>query len=120
MEDLSLHILDIAENAINAGATAITIDIEENSAEDTLTIEITDNGCGMDADTLKHALDPFYTTRTTRRVGLGLPMLQEAATAANGFVDLRSVPGFGTAVRATFQSSHIDRKPLGDIAETIT
>ncbi len=120
MEDLSLHILDIAENAVNAGATALAIAILEDTAEDILTIDITDNGEGMDAETVEHALDPFYTTRSTRRIGLGLPLLHEAATTANGFVEIRSVPGYGTTVKATFQLSHIDRKPLGDIAETIT
>ena len=120
MEDLSLHILDIAENSLNAGATNVHIAITEDAREDLLTIEVTDDGQGIDTQTSDHAADPFYTTRTTRRVGLGLPLLDEAARAANGSISITSVPGKGTRVTATFQLSHIDRKPLGRMADTIT
>ncbi len=120
MEDLSLHILDIAENSVNAGATSIQIIIREDIFEDVLTIEIEDNGAGMTPGELEMASDPFYTTRTTRKVGLGLPLLDEAARAANGNLEIDSRPGLGTKVCATFQLSHIDRKPVGNMAETIT
>lgn len=120
MEDLSLHILDIAENSINAGATSIRIIIREDGVSDVLTIEIEDNGAGMTPGELEMASDPFYTTRTTRRVGLGLPLLDEATRAANGKLEIDSHSGSGTRVCATFQLSHIDRKPVGNMAETIT
>lgn len=119
MEDLSLHILDIVENSINASASRIEIRINEDRANDLLTIEIVDNGTGMDAETLKKALDPFFTTRTTRRVGLGLSFLAQAAKESDGTFDIRSKPGEGTAVKATFRMSHPDCKPMGDIGQTI-
>lgn len=119
MDDLSLHILDVAENSLAAGATRIDIVIEENSAADLLRVEVSDNGRGMSAGEVGRAIDPFYTTRTTRRVGLGLPLLDGAARAAGGMMVVRSAPGEGTVVVATFQLSHIDRKPLGNMAETI-
>jgi anti-sigma regulatory factor (Ser/Thr protein kinase) len=119
MQDLSLHILDVAENSINAGAKNIEITISENMTQDILAIEITDDGPGMNPEDAEKATDPFYTTRTTRRVGLGLPLLNQATAAANGTLEIRSTPGKGTTLRATFQLSHIDRKPLGDMAATI-
>lgn len=119
MQDLSLHILDVAENSIEAQATTIEIRLEENRRQDLLTLEIIDNGRGMDEKMAREATDPFVTTKKTRRVGLGLPLLAEAARATNGRLDLRSEPGKGTRVRATFQLSHIDLKPLGDIAQTL-
>jgi len=120
MQDLSLHILDIAENATQAGATLIEIDISEDRDKDLLEISIRDNGKGMDAEMLRHATDPFVTTRTTRRVGMGLPLLQQAAREAGGDLRITSEPGKGTRVVATFQKSHIDRRPLGDMGATLT
>lgn len=119
MEDLSLHVLDIAENSINAGAKTIGITIKEDTHTDMVTLEIKDDGRGMDEVTLAKARSPFYTTRTTRKIGLGLAFLEEAARAAGGTMDIESAPGRGTSVRATFRMSHIDRKPLGSMAETI-
>jgi anti-sigma regulatory factor (Ser/Thr protein kinase) len=119
MEDLSLHILDIAENSIMASAGRIEISINEDSADDILTLEISDDGRGMDEQTLKKALDPFFTTRTTRRVGLGLALLAQAARESGGKMEVSSRPNEGTRVRATFRLSHPDCKPMGDIAETI-
>jgi anti-sigma regulatory factor (Ser/Thr protein kinase) len=119
VEDLSLHILDIAENSINAGARRIEITVREDVVQDMLTITLADDGEGMNADVLQKVTDPFYTTRTTRRVGLGLSLLSEAAKACNGTMNVQSTPEIGTTVTATFQLSHIDRKPLGDIATTI-
>ena len=119
MEDLSLHILDIVENSIAASASRVSISIVEDTPGDLLSLEITDNGKGMDAQTRQKALDPFFTTRTTRSVGLGLPLLAQAARESGGKFELDSHPGQGTTVRAFFQLSHPDLKPLGDIAETL-
>ena len=119
MEDLSLHILDIAENSIAAGARTISISVLENTLENLLRIDIADDGRGMDPAMAEKAADPFSTSRTTRRVGLGLALLREAAEAANGSLAIRSKPGRGTTVTATFELHHIDRKPLGQMTETI-
>jgi anti-sigma regulatory factor (Ser/Thr protein kinase) len=119
MEDLSLHILDIAENSLAAGATHVSIRIHEGCQEDRLTLEIADNGRGMGSGALQEAADPFFTTRTTRRVGLGLPLLEQAARRAGGELRIESRPGAGTKVTAVFQLSHIDRQPLGDVAGTL-
>jgi anti-sigma regulatory factor (Ser/Thr protein kinase) len=119
MEDLSLHILDIAENSVAAKAERIEIRIAEDEKNDLLSLEIIDNGIGMDEETVKKALDPFYTSKMVRRVGLGLSLLSESAKAANGKLTIESEQGKGTRVRAEFQFSHIDRKPLGDIDLTI-
>lgn len=119
MEDLSLHILDICENAITAGASLLRITINENTEENTMFLKIQDNGCGLDAEAREKALDPFYTTKASKRVGLGLPMLAQAAREAGGDLNLRSNDGKGTVVLARFVLDHIDRKPLGNIAETL-
>ena len=119
MEDLSLHILDVAENAINASASLIEVEIEERPSEDLLVIVITDNGEGMDQEELERVLDPFYTTKDGKRVGLGLPFLAEAARQAGGDLIISSTPGEGTEVKATFTLSNIDLKPLGDITATL-
>jgi anti-sigma regulatory factor (Ser/Thr protein kinase) len=120
MQDLSLHILDIVENATQAGATFIEIDISEDINKDLLQISIQDNGRGMDAEMLRGATDPFVTTRTTRRVGMGLPLLKQAARETGGDLRITSESGKGTRVVATFQKSHIDRRPLGDMGATLT
>ena len=119
MEDLSLHILDVVENSITANASKIIIKIREEKEKDLLVIEIKDNGKGMNEETVKKVLDPFYTTRTTRRVGLGLSLLQQAAKESNGVFEINSKPGVGTEIKASFQDSHIDRKPIGDMNSTI-
>jgi len=119
MEDLSLHILDIAENSVAARANKIKIQITENTKTDVLSLEIIDNGIGMDEETTKKALDPFYTSKTVRRFGFGLSLLSEATKAANGSFSLESKKGSGTKIRATFQLSHIDRQPLGDMGQTM-
>lgn len=120
VDDLSLHVLDILENSAAAGATLIEIRITEDLDENRLTIEIEDNGRGMARETLRRSRDPFFTTRDTRRVGLGLPMLAQACEEAGGGLELRSEPGKGTVLIASFVYDHIDRKPLGRMAETIT
>lgn len=119
MEELSLHILDIAENSVRAKADTIEIRITEDRESDLLSVEVIDNGTGMDEETVKKVLDPFYTTKTVRRYGLGIPLLSEAAKAANGNLSIRSKKGEGTKIKADFQYSHIDRQPLGDIGQTI-
>ena len=119
MEDLALHILDIARNGAEAGATRVEILVDEDPATDTLRIVVTDNGRGMDADTAGRALDPFFTTRQTRVVGLGLPLLRQAAEAAGGGLRVASEPGAGTRVEALFGLTHLDRAPLGDVETTV-
>ncbi len=119
MEDLSLHILDIAENSVAAKADKIEIRISEDKEKDLLSIEVIDNGVGMDKKTLDRALNPFYTSKTVRRFGFGLSLLSEAAKAANGHLSVQSKKGEGTRIKADFQYSHIDRQPLGDIGQTI-
>ncbi|MBU1486823.1 ATP-binding protein [bacterium] len=119
MEDLSLHILDVAENSVAAGAKRIEIRIEEKPEKNLLEIEIIDDGCGMDEEEIKKALDPFYTTRTTRRVGLGLPLLAQSARETGGSIEIDSRPGKGTRIKATFIYSHIDRRPIGDLYQTL-
>lgn len=114
-----MHILDIAENSIASSAGRIEIRIEEDTGRDVLTIEIKDDGKGMDEQTLHKTLDPFFTTRTTRRIGLGLPLLAQAARQTDGKIELDSKPGQGTTVKATFSLSHLDRQPMGDMQETI-
>ena len=119
MEDLSLHILDIMENSVDAQARRIEVRIDEDPDRDLLTLEILDDGKGMDAQTLQKAMNPFFTTRKTRRFGLGLSMISEAAKATGGKLTVESSLGKGTRVRATFHQSHIDMKPIGDIPQTL-
>lgn len=120
MIELALHILDIAENSTRARADLVEITVEEDLPRDTLVLEIKDNGCGMDDQTAERVMDPFYTTKKVRRVGLGLPMLAQAARGTGGGFELVSRPGKGTRVTARFGHSHIDRQPLGDVAGAIT
>lgn len=119
MEDLSLHILDIAENSISAGATRISVSVVEDREKDLLSVEIVDNGRGIPQELMENILDPFCTTRTTRRVGMGLSLLAQSAREAGGDISIRSESGAGTTVSAWFQHSHIDRKPIGNMADTI-
>lgn len=119
MEDISLHILDIAVNSIAAKAKRVEIRVIEDVEENLFTVEIKDDGKGMDEATLKKVLDPFFTTRTTRKVGLGLPMLAQSAKESGGNIEINSQVGKGTRVRAVFQYDHPDRKPLGNMKETL-
>ncbi len=119
MQDLSLHILDIAENSITAGADRIKIKIVEDIRANLFLLEISDNGRGMDKEMFEHACNPFYTTRTTRKVGLGIPLLAQSAKDCNGDLNINTEKGKGTTITATFQHDHIDRKPLGDIEKTM-
>lgn len=119
MLELALHVLDILQNTAEAGATRVRLTILEDQPADCLTITVDDNGRGMDQQTARRVLDPFYTTRTTRHVGLGLPLFAAAAEGAGGKLTIRSQPGRGTTVETTFQLSHPDRQPLGDMAGTL-
>ena len=120
MKELSLHILDIAENSVKAKSTVIEIAVTEDSEKNLLTIEITDNGSGMSEEFLKTVKDPFSTTRTTRRVGMGLSLFEAAAEQCGGKLDISSTLGTGTKVTVTFLLDHIDRAPLGDMSGTLT
>ena len=119
MLELSLHILDVVENSTRAAAKTVYIIIIEDTTRDILSLEIQDNGSGMSEDVLKKAMDPFFTTKTVRNVGLGLPMLAQAAERTNGKFIIESKGGEGTRVAVEFKLSHIDRQPLGDIASTL-
>lgn len=119
MEDISLHILDIVENSIVAKAKRIEIRVIEDIEENLFIVEIEDDGEGMDEATVKRVLDPFFTTRTTRKVGLGLPMLAQSAKESGGNIEISSQVGKGTKVKATFQYNHPDRRPLGNMKATL-
>lgn len=119
MRELALHILDLLQNTVEAGASRVTLRVEEDVTADRLRISVADNGRGMDAETARRAADPFFTTRTTRHVGLGLPLLAAAAERAGGALAIQSQPGAGTVVDACFRFSHPDRQPLGDLASTL-
>ncbi len=119
MLELSLNILDIVENSIRANAKLIRIEIIEDRANDSLKIEISDNGDGISEEYIEEALNPFYTSKTVRRVGLGLPLLSHAAGITGGSLSIESKKGNGTKVTAVFGHSHIDRQPLGDMEITI-
>ncbi len=117
MRELALNILDITENSVKAKARLVIIDIVAQS--NLLTITITDDGCGMDKDFLARVTDPFTTTRTTRKVGMGIPLFKMAAEIAGGEFSIASKPFEGTVVKASFQIDNIDRAPLGNLAETM-
>lgn len=119
MEDISLHILDIAENSVRAKAKNIAIMITEDRKNDLLTLTIEDDGVGMDDKTKERALDPFFTTKKGKKVGFGLAFLFHSAEEAGGMMKIESEPGKGTRITATFKLGHIDRKPLGNLNETI-
>ncbi len=120
MEDLSLHVLDLAENGVRAGGHRIEILVAVDPGRDRLVVDIRDDGKGMTAEEIREAHDPFYTTKTERRVGLGLPLFGQAASEAGGGMTVESEVGVGTRVRGVFQLKHIDRKPLGDLARSLT
>jgi len=119
MKDLSLHILDIMQNSIAAKADIVRVIIEADVSCDLLTLSIEDNGVGMDDEFVKKVTDPFVTSRITRKVGLGISLLQASAQRASGNLEISSVIGKGTTLKAYFQITNIDRLPLGNIADTI-
>ena len=114
-----MNVLDVAENSMRAQSENVIITITEDSEKDLMTIVIQDDGCGMTEEQVKQVTDPFFTTRTTRKVGLGVPFFKMAAEMAEGEFSIRSKLGEGTTTTATFRLSHIDRMPLGDIASTM-
>ena len=119
MKEMALHILDLVQNSIAAEATLIETTIEEDQEHDLFRITIQDNGKGMTKEELKLASDPFYTSRTTRKVGLGLSLFRQRAEGTGGAFNIESVPGAGTRVTADFGFHHIDRPVLGDIAGVV-
>lgn len=120
MDELALNILDIACNSIKAGARLVAITVTADRAADTLIIEIADDGCGMTQAFAAKVTDPFTTTRTTRKVGMGIPLFKMAAELSGGSFKLDTAPGAGTTVTATFGLTDLDRTPLGDLAATVT
>lgn len=118
MNDLSLHVMDILQNSISAGATLVGLTVEEDTATDIIRIVLEDNGRGMDPDQVARLSDPFFTSRTTRKVGMGIPLFKQTAEQSGGGLTVESEPGRGTKVIATFAWSHIDRPPLGDLANS--
>jgi anti-sigma regulatory factor (Ser/Thr protein kinase) len=119
MKDISLHLMDIVQNSIAADATLVEISVAIDGGADELRVSISDNGKGMDETLLKRVESPFSTTRTTRKVGLGIPLFKAGALLTGGSFDIRSTPGKGTTVVAIYGFSHIDRPPLGDVAGTV-
>jgi signal transduction histidine kinase len=119
MEELALHVLDVAENSIAASARLIEVRVVEDGAGDVMRIEIMDDGKGMAAEALANVVDPFFTTKRGRRTGLGVPMFAQATREAGGEFNIESSPGEGTRMTATFRLSHPDRMPLGDLWETM-
>ncbi len=119
MPEISLHILDVAENSVRAGASLVKIEVLADTARNTLSITIADNGCGMSTEQVARVEDPFFTTRSTRKVGLGVPFFKQAAEATGGSFSIRSQEGKGTVTEAVFVLDSIDRMPLGDMTATI-
>ncbi len=119
MTEISLNILDVAENSVKAGASLTEIAVTANVKANALTVTIRDNGCGMTPEQVNRVTDPFYTTRTTRKVGLGVPFFKEAAEQTGGSFCITSTPGVGTTVTAVFVLNSIDRMPLGDLCATL-
>ncbi len=120
MKELSLNILDIVENSTKAGASLVKIEIREKSADNSLEILISDDGRGMSKELLDRVTDPFTTTRTTRKVGLGLPLFKMAAEQTGGRLEIESELGVGTVVKAIFFTNHIDYTPVGEMGETFS
>jgi len=119
LKDLSLHLLDLAQNSLRAGATLISFFLNERVEENLLVVEVEDNGKGMTREEIAKVLDPFFTTRTTRKVGLGVPLFTAAAQRCGGEVKIRSTPDQGTKLTANFLLNHWDKPPLGDMAGTL-
>ncbi|NCB31333.1 MAG: ATP-binding protein [Clostridia bacterium] len=119
MKEISLHILDLVQNSIRAGAKNISLDIVEDGPADTFSVTIEDDGCGMPPELAKAVTSPFVTTRTTRKVGLGIPLFKAGCEACDGSFQLTSQEGKGTRLEGVYRRNHIDRPPLGNIADTV-
>lgn len=119
MRELSLNVMDIAQNSIRAGASLTEISVEENLPADLLRITVRDNGCGMRPEQVQNVIDPFFTTRTTRKVGLGVPLFKMEAEMTGGGLSIESEVGVGTVLTAAFHPSHVDMTPVGDMASVV-
>lgn len=119
MRELSLNVMDVAQNSVRAEASVVRISVTESDKDDRLTIEIADNGCGMTQEQVQQVIDPFFTTRTTRKVGLGVPLFKLSAEQTGGSFDIQSEKGKGTTTTASYVKSHVDMTPLGDINSTV-
>jgi hypothetical protein len=119
VEDLCFHLVDLVQNSVAAGARNITLCVREEAAGDSLTLEVADDGQGMDRQTLLKVQDPFFTSKSFKKVGLGIPLLKATTEACRGRFRIASRPGQGTRVRAELQKSHVDCPPLGDLEETL-
>ena len=119
MNEISLHILDILQNSLRAGASLITVTVQFDEATGKLTVSIEDNGCGMDREYVLKVTDPFVTERTTRRVGLGIPLFKAGAEGCGGSFEIKSKKGEGTLIRAVFMTGNIDCPPLGNMTDTM-
>jgi anti-sigma regulatory factor (Ser/Thr protein kinase) len=119
MFELALHILDLVQNSVAAGAGLVIVTVCLDTEMDKLTITISDDGCGMDEELLQRVESPFATTRTTRKVGLGIPMFKQCALMCGGTFEISSTKGVGTTLTATFKASHVDLPPLGDLKGTM-
>lgn len=119
MRELSLNVMDVAQNSVRAEASLVTIDVTESDKNDNLTIAISDNGCGMTEEQVSQVIDPFFTTRTTRKVGLGVPLFKMSAEQTGGSFSIKSEVGKGTVTTASYVKSHVDMTPLGDINSTV-
>ncbi len=119
MEDVSLHLLDIVDNSLRAGAENIRIRLEDDRVDHTLILEIEDDGIGMDADTFQHATNPFFTTKDGKKFGIGLSLLSQASEDTGGTMTIEHRAGHGIHITVTFRTDHIDMKPIGDIGKTL-
>ena len=119
MRELSLNVMDVAQNSVRAQASLVKIIVNESDKDDLLKISIEDNGCGMTQEQVSQVIDPFFTTRTTRKVGLGVPLFKLSAEQTGGSFDIKSKPGEGTLTEASYIKSHVDMTPLGDINSTV-
>ncbi|MBQ4180066.1 MAG: sensor histidine kinase [Ruminococcus sp.] len=120
MRELSLNVMDVAQNSVRAQATLVFITVEDSDKNDSLTITIEDNGCGMTEEQVAQVIDPFFTTRTTRKVGLGVPLFKMSAEQTGGSFSIQSEVGRGTKTQASYVKSHVDMTPLGDINSTVS
>ena len=120
MRELSLNVMDVAQNSVRAEASLVYITVEESDKNDFLSITISDNGCGMTPEQVQQVIDPFFTTRTTRKVGLGVPLFKMSAEQTGGSFDIQSEKGKGTTTKASYVKSHVDMTPLGDINSTVS
>lgn len=119
MRELSLNVLDIAQNSVSAKASLVEVELIEDTEKHELLIGIYDNGKGMTPEQVENVRDPFFTTRTTRKVGMGIPLFKFAAEMTGGKLEIESEVGVGTKVRAYFKTDHLDFTPIGDMTSTI-